>query len=173
MANGQCNSSGEGSTIMIKNDAQRDRTVAQIEGFRQALAKVARRNGHWGSYQSMIRQLEDELREYNQLKSGELTLTQVERLDQIAPRIAKIRIARGVSQTELARRLGGRPASVATKGVNIRHGRDRETTADSGRTWSKSRRDAERMMHILGNVLTQNWSSATDGCQRCSAPCTF
>ena len=54
----------------------------------------------------MIRQLEDELREYDQLKSGELGLPHVERLDQIAPFIVKIRIAKGVSQTELARRLG-------------------------------------------------------------------
>jgi len=54
----------------------------------------------------MIRQLEDELREYDQLKSGELILPPIQRLDQIAPFIAKIRIAKGVSQTELARRLG-------------------------------------------------------------------
>ncbi len=54
----------------------------------------------------MIRQLEDEVREYDQVKSGELTLPHVERLDEIAPFIVKIRVAKGVSQTELARRLG-------------------------------------------------------------------
>lgn len=59
-----------------------------------------------GSYEGMIRQLEDDMREYDELKSGALTLPDVERLDQIAPFVAKIRIARGVSQTELARRLG-------------------------------------------------------------------
>jgi HTH-type transcriptional regulator/antitoxin HigA len=96
---------------MIKSDAQRDRTLTQIEGFRQALAKVEHTPGKRsatlrGSYQSMIRQLEDELREYDRLKAGELTLPDVERLDQIAPFIAKIRIAKGISQTELARRLG-------------------------------------------------------------------
>src|SRR5580658_9967488 len=97
---------------MIKSDAQRERTVAQIEGFRQALAKVAqdkpakRSAAIRGSYQSMIGQLENELHEYDQLKSGELALPHVERLDQIAPFIARIRIAKGVSQTELARRLG-------------------------------------------------------------------
>ena len=96
---------------MIKSDAQRERTAAQIEGFRQALTKVDREmNGKRaiavrGSYEGMIRQLEDELREYDELKSGDLTLPNVERLDQIAPFVAKIRIARGVSQTELARRL--------------------------------------------------------------------
>jgi len=97
---------------MIKSDAQRERTVAQIEGFQQALAKVGEGKSDKrfaairGSYQSMIRQLEDELREYDQLKSGELALPHVERLDQIAPFIARFRIAKGVSQTELARRLG-------------------------------------------------------------------
>jgi HTH-type transcriptional regulator/antitoxin HigA len=97
---------------MIKSDAQRDRTLAQIEGFRQALAQVEQEKpgkravAIRGSYEGIIRQLEDELREYDQLKSGDLILPHVERLDQIAPFIAKIRIARGVSQTELARRLG-------------------------------------------------------------------
>jgi HTH-type transcriptional regulator/antitoxin HigA len=96
---------------MIKSDAQRDRTLAQIEGFRRALAKAdeekpgKRSAAIRGSYESMIRQLEDELREYDELKSGVLNLPQVERLGQIAPFIARIRIAKGVSQTELARRL--------------------------------------------------------------------
>ena len=98
--------------IMIKSDAQRERTAAQIEGFRQALTKVGREMtgkrtaAVRGSYEGMIRQLEEELREYDDLKSGELTLPNVERLDQIAPFVAKMRIAKGVSQTELARRLG-------------------------------------------------------------------
>jgi HTH-type transcriptional regulator/antitoxin HigA len=97
---------------MIKSDAQRERTVAQIAGFRQALAKVEREApgkraaAVRGSYEGVIRQLEDELLEYEQLKSGELVLPHVERLDHVAPFIAKIRIAKGVSQTELARRLG-------------------------------------------------------------------
>lgn len=96
---------------MIKSDAQRDRTLAQIEGFRQALKKVdeeksgKRSTAIRGSYEGMIRQLEDELRQYDQLKSGELTLPHIDRLNQIAPFIAKIRIAKGISQTELAKRL--------------------------------------------------------------------
>jgi DNA-binding Xre family transcriptional regulator len=103
--------SGSQVGIMIKSDAQRERTAAQIEGFRQALAKVdqeisgKRAGAVRGSYEGMIRQLE-ELREYDELKSGELALPDVGRLDQIAPFIAKMRIAKGVSQTELARRLG-------------------------------------------------------------------
>ena len=97
---------------MIKSDAQRERTLAQVEGFRRALAKVAqdkpdtRSAAIRGSYESMIRQLEDELSEYDRLKSGDMVLPHVERLDQIAPFITRIRIAKRVSQTELARRLG-------------------------------------------------------------------
>ena len=97
---------------MIKSDAQRERTLAQIEGFKKALAKVAseqpgkRSAAIRGSYEGMIRQLEDELDEYDQLKSGELKLPKIDRLDQIAPFIVKLRIAKGISQTELASRLG-------------------------------------------------------------------
>ena len=54
----------------------------------------------------MIRQLEEELREYDELKSGGLKLPRIDRLDEIAPFIVKLRIAKGVSQTELANRLG-------------------------------------------------------------------
>jgi len=96
---------------MIKSDAQRERTVAQIEGFRRALAKVGeekspKRSGALrGSYEGMIRQLEEELCEYDQLKFGGLKLPKIDRLDEIAPFIVKLRIAKGVSQTELAKRL--------------------------------------------------------------------
>jgi HTH-type transcriptional regulator/antitoxin HigA len=54
----------------------------------------------------MVRQLEDELHDYDQLREGALALPHIERIDQIAPFIVKIRISKGVSQTELARRLG-------------------------------------------------------------------
>ena len=97
---------------MIKSNAQRERTAAQVEGFSKALNQVDREmtgkraSAVRGSYEGMIRQLKDELREYDDVKSGELTLPNVERLDQIAPFVAKMRIAKGVSQTELARRLG-------------------------------------------------------------------
>jgi HTH-type transcriptional regulator / antitoxin HigA len=97
---------------MIKSDAQRDRTVAQIDGFRRALVNVkAKMSGKRAatvaaSYESMIHQLENELHEYDALKRGKVTLPTVQRLDQIAPFIVRVRIARGISQTELARRLG-------------------------------------------------------------------
>lgn len=97
---------------MIKTDTQRERTMVQIEGFRRALAQAEqgasgkRAAAIRGSYEGMIRQLEDEVREYDRLKSGKFKLPPLERLDQIAPYIVKLRIAKGVSQTELAARLG-------------------------------------------------------------------
>jgi DNA-binding transcriptional regulator YiaG len=77
--------------------------VAEIEGFRQALAMAdlekpsKRSTATRGSY---------ELREYDQLKTDELELLHIKRLDGIGPFVSKIRIAKGASQTELARRLG-------------------------------------------------------------------
>ena len=53
---------------MIKSDAQRERTMAQIEGFQKALAQVkAGMSGKRAavvaqSYESMIAQLQDEVR---------------------------------------------------------------------------------------------------------------
>lgn len=97
---------------MIKSDAQRERTVTQIDGFRQALAKVEeqtsgkRANILAANYRMMLRDLEDQVREYDELKHGRLTIPKVKRLDEVAPFITRIRIAKGVSQTELGRRLG-------------------------------------------------------------------
>jgi HTH-type transcriptional regulator/antitoxin HigA len=116
---------------VIKTDAQRARTTAQIEGFRRALAQAEkeasgkRASAIRGSYEGMIRQLEDEIRDYEQLKSGEFVVPKLERLDQIAPFIVKLRIARGVSQTELAKRLGvskqvvSRQEDAEYQGVNL------------------------------------------------------
>jgi hypothetical protein len=73
-----------------------DGSPAQIEGFRRALAKAVqekpgrRSAAIRGSYEGMIRQLEGELREYDQLKSGELKLPHIERLDEITVSIAHL-----------------------------------------------------------------------------------
>ena len=61
---------------MIKSDAQRERTAVQIEGFRRALAVAElerpgkRAAALRGSYECMIRQLEDEMQKFDQLKAG-------------------------------------------------------------------------------------------------------
>ena len=58
---------------MIKSDAQKERTATRIEGLRQALAKAERDMAGKraiavrGSYEGMIRQIEDDMREYDEL----------------------------------------------------------------------------------------------------------
>ena len=97
---------------LIKTDAQRERTQVQIEGFRRALAMAdcetsgKRAAAIRGSYEATIRQLEEEVAEYDRLKCGHFDIPSIHRLDEVAPIIAKIRLARGISQTELARKLG-------------------------------------------------------------------
>ena len=60
---------------MIENDLQRQRTLALIEGSRKAGATLAndglekRLIAIRGSYEAIIRQLENEIREYDQLRS--------------------------------------------------------------------------------------------------------
>jgi uncharacterized protein YhaN len=64
---------------MIGSEAQKELTVAQIAALRKALAKLEpespgkRTAAVRGSYEGMLRQLEDELRKYERLKSGELS----------------------------------------------------------------------------------------------------
>ena len=96
----------------IRSDAERDRAAAQVEFLQAAVAKVAqgkssrRADSMATKIEQVMCEREDQIREYDALKRGELKLPKIDRLDQLAPLIARIRIARSVSQTELARRLG-------------------------------------------------------------------
>jgi len=96
----------------IRSDAERERAAAQVEFLQAAVAKIAngktsrRSDAFAGKIEVVLTEREDQIREYDALKRGELKLPKIERLDQIAGLIPKIRIARGVSQTELGRRLG-------------------------------------------------------------------
>lgn len=96
----------------IRSDAERERALAQVAFFRAALDKVggkkpSRRNAEFvRKCESMLHDREAEIRDYESLRNGEVDLPKLNRLDGIGALIPRIRIARGVSQTELARRLG-------------------------------------------------------------------
>jgi HTH-type transcriptional regulator/antitoxin HigA len=100
------------SSKPIRSDAERDRAAAQVQFLQAAVAKIARARSSRradttaAKVELMLCAREDQIREYDALKRGELKLPKIERLDQVAALVARIRIARGVSQTELARRLG-------------------------------------------------------------------
>jgi DNA-binding Xre family transcriptional regulator len=96
----------------IQSDAERERALVQVEFFRAALDKVrgskpSRRNTEFvARCEAVLRERESEISEYDDLKQGKLDLPKFKRIDEIAAFLPRIRIARGVSQTELARRLG-------------------------------------------------------------------
>jgi HTH-type transcriptional regulator/antitoxin HigA len=96
----------------IRSDAERERAAAQVEFLQAAVAKVAqgkssrRADATAAKIEQMLCARQDQIQEYDALKRGELRLPKIERLDQIAALIPRIRIARGISQTELARRIG-------------------------------------------------------------------
>jgi ribosome-binding protein aMBF1 (putative translation factor) len=95
----------------IHSDAERERAIAQVAFFRSALDKL-RGKKHKRSNakvaekcETMLLEREAQIRDYDDLKNGKLNLPKLKRVDDIAAFIPRIRIARGVSQTELARRL--------------------------------------------------------------------
>ena len=58
---------------MIKSDTQRQRTVVQLAGFRRALTRIQpdgtkRSRAVRASYEGVIRQLEDELSQFDELE---------------------------------------------------------------------------------------------------------
>jgi ribosome-binding protein aMBF1 (putative translation factor) len=96
----------------IHSDAERERASAQVAFFRAALAKVSekrqkRRDADVvAKCESMLHERESQIRDYDDLKKGKLNLPKLKRVDDIVAFLPRIRIARGMSQTELARRLG-------------------------------------------------------------------
>ena len=102
----------KGNRKPIRSDAERERAAAQVEFLQAAVAKIAagkssrRTDSTAAKIEQVLCAREDQIREYDALKRGEFKLPKIEGLDQLPPLIARIRIALGVSQTELARRIG-------------------------------------------------------------------
>lgn len=96
----------------IRSDAERERAATEIKFFRAAVEKVqtkkpSRRNEEFASRcEELLKDREAEICDYDALKRGELHLPRLDRLDEACALIPRIRISKGISQTELARRLG-------------------------------------------------------------------
>ncbi len=108
---------------MIKNDRQHRITKAQVEKFRTTLEELAAaarpRNVHpklWGAQQAGIRSqlqdLERELREYEALKAGKRKVLELESLEELPKALIQGRIAAGLTQDDLATRLGVKPQQI-------------------------------------------------------------
>lgn len=103
---------------MISNERQYRITKAEADRFRQTLAaldaqSVSRRDTHpilikaeRDALASQLEDLEVEILEYETLRAGQLSTIKVDTFDELADGLIKARIAAGLSQKQLADRLG-------------------------------------------------------------------
>lgn len=99
---------------MIKNDRQYRITRAQVERFQSALGGLTKNNdihpaiqqAQRASVESQLAELKHELQMYEALRTGQVTDFRVEELSDLPGVLIQARIARGLTQRELAERLG-------------------------------------------------------------------
>ena len=89
---------------MIKSEQQKNRTIKALEDFKNRLSDISEYSK--AGVLAMIGQLEKELEEYEALKRGEFVLPRDITFVELVKNIAKIRIAKGLSQQDLANMLG-------------------------------------------------------------------
>lgn len=100
---------------MIKNDKQLSLTKEQVKKFEESLALLdqkkdeippmvygIQRKGLQGQLQSLL----NDIAEYNALREGKLFISEKLKISEIYQLIIKGRMAMGISQLELANRLG-------------------------------------------------------------------
>lgn len=103
---------------MIKNDRQYRITKAQVQKFENALNQVQEKSDKTKKFHSLLQRAEGnalrsqldnlrkEIREYEKLRSGEVSICELESLEELPQTLIKARIASGLTQKELAERLG-------------------------------------------------------------------
>lgn len=89
---------------MIKSEQQKNRTIRQLTELKEKRKTAS--NISIGSIDSLIGQLENEIKEYESLKRGEFTLPKNITFVELIKNIAKVRISKGLSQQDLANMLG-------------------------------------------------------------------
>jgi DNA-binding XRE family transcriptional regulator len=105
--------SGQGDT-MISNERQYRVTKAQAEKFSRALQEAIERSGvdpllqklENDALQSQLHDLEQELREYERLRSAEESVLTLDSFAELPRALVKARVASGLTQKDLADRLG-------------------------------------------------------------------
>ncbi len=99
---------------MIKNERQYRITKTQVEGFSKTLANLKRKptplhptiaKAQEDAIRSQLSDLEDQLREYESLQKGNFEPAQLNLVSQLPDVLIKARIARGLSQKDLAEKL--------------------------------------------------------------------
>jgi ribosome-binding protein aMBF1 (putative translation factor) len=108
---------------LIKNERQYRITRAQAERFRQALREIgeSRRPAHvhpklWAAQraglESQLADLEQDLREYEALKTASTEVLEIESIEELPEALIRARIALGLTQKGLAKRLHVKPQQV-------------------------------------------------------------
>jgi ribosome-binding protein aMBF1 (putative translation factor) len=99
---------------VIKNERQYRITKLQVERFEQALAVLSRRTkpasvlerAQEDGLRSQLEDLKIELVEYEALRSGKAKVFHSESIDELPKALIRARIAAGLTQKDLAERLG-------------------------------------------------------------------
>ncbi|MCZ2149237.1 MAG: helix-turn-helix domain-containing protein [Bryobacterales bacterium] len=107
---------------MIKNERQYRITKAQVEKFANAIAALKARSDapvrpalrklELDGLKSQLQDLKAELQEYEALRSGRRTSIALDSIEELPKTLIKARIAAGLSQEELARKLGLKPQQI-------------------------------------------------------------
>lgn len=105
---------------MIYSDKQYGVSSAQLSKLRDALAAARDRasdqpwlkQAETDALRSQIADIEAELAEYDLLKSGQVSFAKTYALEELPRVLVQARIAAGMSQTELAKKLGMKPQQV-------------------------------------------------------------
>jgi HTH-type transcriptional regulator / antitoxin HipB len=107
--------------MMIQNERQYRITQTKLREFEQQLADLDPQDpnlhprqviGWKNSYQLTIRQLQQELADYEQLKSGRILTFVLGSLNDLPTTLIKARIAAGMTQKELADKIGVREQQI-------------------------------------------------------------
>lgn len=107
---------------MIKNERQYRITRAQAEKFERAIAGAmakpspglhpALRKAQAAGLKSQLEDLRREIREYEILRSGKRKIIVLDSIEELPKTLIQARIAAGLSQEELAAKLGLKPQQI-------------------------------------------------------------
>jgi len=99
---------------MIKSEVQKNRTLKSIADLKKTIESIEIskdydndvKQAYIGSHQSLLAELEREIQEYQDLKAGKFDLPQNITFIELLKNLTKIRIAKGISQQDLANMIG-------------------------------------------------------------------
>lgn len=99
---------------MIKSEVQKNRTLKSISNLKKDIDFMSKsqdydedvKKAYIGSYESMFAELEREIQEYEDLKAGKFVLPKNITFIELLKNLTKIRIARDLSQQDLANMIG-------------------------------------------------------------------